>query len=192
MNWRIALGSYRPRVAIFVSKYDHCLVDLLYRQRNGELACEFPLMISNHPHAQRHADFYGIPYYIFPVTQETKAQVEEQERELLESHQIDLLVLARYMQVLSPEFIAHYPQRIINIHHSFLPAFVEASRTTRRMNAGETDWSDGALRYGSAGRRADHRAGRDAHFPSRWAGRSGGEGAGPGEGRAFARGSLAH
>jgi formyltetrahydrofolate deformylase len=124
MNWRIALGSYRPRVAIFVSKYDHCLVDLLYRQRNGELECEFPLMVSNHPYAQRHADFYGIPYHIFPVTPETKAQVEEQERELLQAHQIDLLVLARYMQVLSPEFIAHYPQRIINIHHSFLPAFV--------------------------------------------------------------------
>ena len=124
MNWRIALGSYRPRVALFVSKYDHCLVDLLYRHRNGELACDFPLMISNHPDAKRHADFYGIPYYIFPITREIKAQVEEQERELLESHQIDLLVLARYMQVLSPEFIAHYPQRIINIHHSFLPAFV--------------------------------------------------------------------
>ena len=124
MNWRIALGSYRPRVAIFVSKYDHCLVDLLYRQRNGELACVFPLMISNHPDAQRQADFYGIPYYIFPVTPETKTSVEKEERELLESHKIDLLVLARYMQVLSPEFIAHYPQRIINIHHSFLPAFV--------------------------------------------------------------------
>src|SRR5208337_4094956 len=72
-------GQLPPRVAIFVSKYDHCLVDLLYRQRNGELACEFPLMISNHPHAQRHADFYGIPYYMFPVTRETKPQVEEQE-----------------------------------------------------------------------------------------------------------------
>ncbi len=124
MNWRIALGSYRPRVAIFVSKYDHCLVDLLYRHRNGELACEFPIIISNHPDALRHANFYGIPYHIFPVTRETKAQAEEQEGELLKAQQIDLLVLARYMQVLSPEFIAHYPQRIINIHHSFLPAFV--------------------------------------------------------------------
>ena len=126
MNWRIALGSYRPRVAIFASKYDHCLVDLLYRQRNGELACDVPLILSNHPEAQRHADFYGIPYHIFPVTSETKAQVEQQERELLRSQGIDLIVLARYMQVLSPEFIAHFPQRIINIHHSFLPAFVGA------------------------------------------------------------------
>ncbi len=126
MNWRIALGSNRPRVAIFVSKFDHCLVDLLYRQRNGELACDLPLILSNHADAQRHADFYDIPYHIFPVTRETKAQVERQERELLCSLGIDLIVLARYMQVLSPEFIAHFPQRIINIHHSFLPAFVGA------------------------------------------------------------------
>jgi formyltetrahydrofolate deformylase len=126
MNWRIALGSYRPRVAIFVSKYDHCLVDLLYRQRNGELACDFPLILSNHPEAQRHADFYGIPYHLFPVTRETKPQVEQQERELLRNLGIDLIVLARYMQVLSPEFISHFPPCIINIHHSFLPAFVGA------------------------------------------------------------------
>jgi formyltetrahydrofolate deformylase len=126
MNWRIALGSYRPRVALFVSKYDHCLVDLLYRQRNGELACDFSVIISNHPDAQRHADFYGVPYEIFPVTRETKSQVEQQEHELLLSHGTDLIVLARYMQVLSPEFISHYPERIINIHHSFLPAFVGA------------------------------------------------------------------
>jgi formyltetrahydrofolate deformylase len=126
MNWRIAMGSHRPRVAIFVSKYDHCLVDLLYRQRNGELACDFPLMISNHPDAKRHADFYGIPYHIISVTKENKPEAEKQERELLSSHGIDLIVLARYMQVLSPEFISHYPQRIINIHHSFLPAFVGA------------------------------------------------------------------
>ncbi len=126
MNWRIAPGTYRPRVALFVSKYDHCLVDLLYRQRNGELACDFPLILSNHPDAQRHADFYGIPYHIFPVTREIKPQVEQQELELLRGLEIDLIVLARYMQVLSPQFISHYPQRIINIHHSFLPAFVGA------------------------------------------------------------------
>lgn len=126
MNWRIALGSYRPRVALFVSKYDHCLVDLLYRQRNGELACDFSVIVSNHPDAQRHADFYGVPYEIFPVTPETKSQVEQQERELLRGYGIDLIVLARYMQVLSPEFVSYYPERIINIHHSFLPAFVGA------------------------------------------------------------------
>jgi formyltetrahydrofolate deformylase len=113
-------------VAIFVSKYDHCLVDLLYRQRIGELACEIPLMISNHPDAKRHADFYGIPYHIIPVTKENKPQAEGQEVELLRENNVDLIVLARYMQVLSADFIQRYPQQIINIHHSFLPAFVGA------------------------------------------------------------------
>jgi formyltetrahydrofolate deformylase len=126
MNWVIRLGSYRPRVAIFVSKYDHCLVDLLYRQRNGELACDFPLMISNHPDAKRHADFYHIPYHIIPVTKENKPEAEAQQIELLRGNDIDLVVLARYMQVLSTDFITQYPQPIINIHHSFLPAFVGA------------------------------------------------------------------
>jgi len=126
MNWSIALGSYRPRVAIFVSKYDHCLVDLLYRQRNGELACELPLMISNHPDARRHADFYGVPYHMISVTKENKAQAEAEQFALLEAQKIDLVVLARYMQVLSNEFILSYPRPIINIHHSFLPAFIGA------------------------------------------------------------------
>jgi formyltetrahydrofolate deformylase len=126
MNWRLALGSYQPRVAIFVSKYDHCLVDLLYRQRNGELACEIPLIISNHPDAERHADFYHIPYQVISVTKENKPEAEQQELDLLRKNNIDLIVLARYMQVLSTDFIRHYPQRIINIHHSFLPAFVGA------------------------------------------------------------------
>ena len=83
-------------------------------------------MISNHPDAKRHADFYGIPYHMIPVTKENKPEAERQERQLLDSHEVDVLVLARYMQVLSPEFIAHFPQRIINIHHSFLPAFIGA------------------------------------------------------------------
>jgi formyltetrahydrofolate deformylase len=126
MQWRLAMSSYRPRLAIFVSKYDHCLVDLLYRQRNGELACDIPLIISNHPDARRHADFHAIPYHIIPVSKESKPDAEAQERELLKHHKIDLIVLARYMQVLSPEFIRHYPQQIINIHHSFLPAFIGA------------------------------------------------------------------
>ena len=124
MQWRLAQGNYRPRVAIFVSRYDHCLVDLLYRHRNGELACAIPLIISNHPDARRHADFHAIPYHIIPVTKENKAEAEAQERELLLHHKIDLIVLARYMQVLSPDFIGHYAQQVINIHHSFLPAFI--------------------------------------------------------------------
>lgn len=126
MCWCLAFSHHRPRVAIFVSKYDHCLVDLLYRQRIGELACDIPLIISNHPDARRHADFHAIPYHIIPVTKENKPEAEAQELELLRHHKIDLLVLARYMQVLSSDFIRHFPRQIINIHHSFLPAFIGA------------------------------------------------------------------
>jgi formyltetrahydrofolate deformylase len=126
MRWRLASGNYRPRVAVFVSKFDHCLVDLLYRQRNGELACQITMIISNHPDAQRHADFYSIPYHVIPVTRENKAVAEEEQLNLLRKDNVDLIVLARYMQVLSPGFIRNYPQQIINIHHSFLPAFVGA------------------------------------------------------------------
>lgn len=125
MQWRVALSSYRPKIAIFVSRYDHCLVDLLYRQRSGELACEIPLIVSNHAEVQRWADFYHIPLHVIPVTRENKAEAERKELELLRPHGIDLIVLARYMQVLSSDFIRQYPpHRIINIHHSFLPAFV--------------------------------------------------------------------
>lgn len=126
MNWGIRLGDYRARVAIFVSKYDHCLVDLLYRQRSGELACEFPLIIGNHPDTKGHADFYGVPFHLIPVTKENKREAEARQLQLLEENGIDLVVLARYMQVLSSDFIARYPRPIINIHHSFLPAFVGA------------------------------------------------------------------
>jgi len=126
MTWRLALGSYQPRVAIFVSKYDHGLADLLYRQRNGELASEIPLIISNHADSKRHADFYHIPYHVIPVTKENKPEAEQQELELLRKNNIGLIVLPRYMQVLSTDFIRHCPRQIINIHHSFLPAFVGA------------------------------------------------------------------
>jgi len=123
---RLALSGYRPRMVILVSRYDHCLVDLLYRQRNGELACEIPLIISNHEDARRHAEFHGLAYHCIPVLKEGKIAAEQAQRELLRAERIDLIVLARYMQILSPEFIAGYPQQIINIHHSFLPAFVGA------------------------------------------------------------------
>jgi formyltetrahydrofolate deformylase len=126
IQWRITTSSYRPRVAIFVSKYDHCLVDLLYRQRIGELACEIALIVSNHPDARRHAEFHSVPYHVIPVTKESKPEAERQQLELLRENKIDLIVLARYMQVLSSDFIAHYTQQIINIHHSFLPAFIGA------------------------------------------------------------------
>ncbi len=126
MRWQLAESARRPRVAIFVSKYDHCLVDLLYRQRNGELLCDIALIVSNHPDARRHADFYGVPYHEIPVTRDNKPAAERQQLALLTENRIDLIVLARYMQVLTAEFIARYPQQIINIHHSFLPAFIGA------------------------------------------------------------------
>jgi formyltetrahydrofolate deformylase len=124
MRWRLALSAHRPRVAILVSKYDHCLVDLLYRHHSGELACDISVVISNHLDAQRHADFYGIPFRLIPVEPVNQAEAERRQMELLESHGVELVILARYMQILSPEFVRRYPERIINIHHSFLPAFV--------------------------------------------------------------------
>jgi formyltetrahydrofolate deformylase len=136
VNWCIALGDHRPRVAIFVSKYDHCLVDLLYRQRNGELACDFPLLISNHPDAKRHADFYGVPFHLIPVTKDNKPRAEAQQLELLAANKIEAVVLARYMQVLSPDFVTQYPMPIINIHHSFLPAFIGAKPHHRAYERG--------------------------------------------------------
>jgi formyltetrahydrofolate deformylase len=126
MNWRLAQSSHRQRMIILVSKYDHCLVDLLYRQQSGELACEIPLVISNHPDNQAIADFYKIPYSVMSITKDNKQQAEQQIHTLIEQHQADFLVLARYMQILSNDFVNRYPQRIINIHHSFLPAFIGA------------------------------------------------------------------
>ena len=137
MRWRVALSANRPRVAILVSKYTHCLVDLLYRHETGELACDIPLLIANHADAERWADFYKIPLHLVPVTKETKQAAEQRQLELLRDQQIDLVVLARYMQVLSPDFIAAYPShRIINIHHSFLPAFVGGHPHRRAFERG--------------------------------------------------------
>jgi len=126
MHWQLALSDVRSRVAILVSKYDHCLVDLLYRHQSGELACDVACIISNHSGSQSMADFYHVPFYLVPVTKENKPAAERQIRTLLERQAVDLIVLARYMQILSPEFVKAYPQKIINIHHSFLPAFVGA------------------------------------------------------------------
>jgi len=126
MQWRVALSDVRPRVAILVSKYDHCLVDLLYRHQSGELDCEIACVISNHSESQSVAEFYRVPFYLVPVTKQDKPAAERQIRSLLERQAVDLIVLARYMQILSPEFVNAYPQKIINIHHSFLPAFVGA------------------------------------------------------------------
>ena len=124
MTWRLAQADRPKRMAIFVSKYDHCLYDLLLRQRAGELACEIPLIVSNHPDLKPVADQFGIPFEVFPITAETKRAQEEREMARLAELGIDLVVLARYMQVLSPAFTDAWPARIINIHHSFLPAFM--------------------------------------------------------------------
>ncbi len=136
MKWRLSLSSQKPRMAIFVSKYDHCLADLLYRYHAGELYCEIPLIISNHPDTHWLAEAYRIPFYPIVVTKDNKPQAEAQQRALLSAHHIDFMVLARYMQVLSADFISHYPNRIINIHHSFLPAFHGAKPYQRAFERG--------------------------------------------------------
>jgi formyltetrahydrofolate deformylase len=124
MAWRIAYAGRPKRVALFVSKYDHCLYDLLLRHRAGELACEIALVVSNHPDLAPVAAQFGVPFEVFPITKDTKRAQEEREIERIEALGVDLVVLARYMQVLSGDFVARYPGRIINIHHSFLPAFM--------------------------------------------------------------------
>ena len=124
MQWRLAYDEDAKRVAIFVSKYEHCLWDLLLRHRAGELKCEVSVVVSNHPDLETVAEHFGLPFRVFSITKENKAAQETAQRELLAHHQVDLVVMARYMQILTSEFVAQYPSRIINIHHSFLPAFM--------------------------------------------------------------------
>ena len=126
MNFRLYFNANKPRMAIFVSKMSHCLFDLLSRYAANDWDVEIPLIISNHPDMEHVASKFDIPYYYFPITKETKQEQEAAEIALLKEHKIEFVVLARYMQVLTAEFIAQYPQNIINIHHSFLPAFVGA------------------------------------------------------------------
>jgi len=124
MTLTLRYAADRKRMAIFVSRYDHCLLDLLWRHRAGELDCDIPLILSNHPDLQPLADQFGVAYHVFPITRENKPEQERRQIELLQQSAIDVVVLARYMQILSAESIAAFPWRIINIHHSFLPAFV--------------------------------------------------------------------
>jgi formyltetrahydrofolate deformylase len=126
MQWRIERSTQQARLALFVSRYDHCLADLLYRWRCGELRCQVALVIGNHRDAEPLAQFYQVPFHYIPLDGSNKEAAEGQQLELLRREQIDLVVLARYMQILSSHFVAAYPQRIINVHHSFLPAFVGA------------------------------------------------------------------
>ena len=126
MKYELHFSEEKPRMAIFVSKMSHCLFDLLARYTAGEWNVEIPLIISNHPDMADVAKRFDIPYYVFPITKANKDELEPKEIALLEEHKIDFIVLARYMQIISDDFITHYPNRIINIHHSFLPAFVGA------------------------------------------------------------------
>lgn len=126
MEFKLHFNFPKPRMAIFVSKLSHCLFDILGRYHAGQLEVEIPLVISNHPDLKTIVEAFGIPFHHIPFNPESKISAEANQLELMKSHKIDFVVLARYMQILSGEFIRHFPNRIINIHHSFLPAFVGA------------------------------------------------------------------
>ncbi|HEX7003278.1 MAG TPA: formyltetrahydrofolate deformylase [Trueperaceae bacterium] len=126
MEWRISYADQRKRMAVLVSQYEHCLLELLWRQRSGEFEVDIPLVISNHELLRGTVESFGIPFHHLPVSKETKAKQEAAMLELLDG-QVDYIVLARYMQILSPGFVQRWRERIINIHHSFLPAFVGAN-----------------------------------------------------------------
>lgn len=126
MNWHLSVADALKRVAIFASKEDHCPLELLWRWKSGDLPAEIAMVVANHRDLQADVEAYGVPFHYVPITRETKTEAEAAQLALVEEGQIDLVVLARYMQIVSPEFIRHFPNRIINIHHSFLPAFVGA------------------------------------------------------------------
>lgn len=130
LNWR----DSRKRAAVMVSKSNHCLWELLLRHGANELDCDIPVVLSNHPDLQPVAETFGIPFKVFPITADSKLQQEQKELELLQEYNIDTVVLARYMQVLSDDFLNSYPDNIINIHHSFLPAFT-GGRAYHQANA---------------------------------------------------------
>jgi len=126
MRWSLTASAHRTRVALFCSRYLHCVADLLQRWHTGELRCEIPVIVSNHRDAEGIAGFYGIKFVHVPTTPDTKTEAEARQLAILAEHQVELVVLARYMQVLSAQFVARYPAQIINVHHSFLPAFTGA------------------------------------------------------------------
>ncbi|NIA30573.1 MAG: formyltetrahydrofolate deformylase [Actinobacteria bacterium] len=123
MQWKLYFSGRVPRMAIFVSKLPHCLYDMLSRCQSGEWDIEVPLIISNHPYLEKPAKQFGVDFHCFSMTSSNKKEQEKNQLEILNKLEIDFVVLARYMQILSEDFVAHYPNRIINIHHSFLPAF---------------------------------------------------------------------
>jgi formyltetrahydrofolate deformylase len=127
MEWRLSYTAHPKRLAIFVSRAEHALLELLWAHRAGDIRAQIPLVISNHPTHEDTVTRAGIPYFHIPMDRDRKAEAEERQLRLLEEYDVDTVVLARYMQVLSPTFLEHYPARIINIHHSFLPAFIGAN-----------------------------------------------------------------
>lgn len=135
MDWKLNSKKKRKRMAIFVSKEGHCLKELLLRWESGEIPVDIPMVISNHDDLRDEVERYGIPYYHIPLNHGTKAQAEEKALELMKGN-VDFIVLARYMQILTPEFVSIYPNQIINIHHSFLPAFVGANPYVKAFNRG--------------------------------------------------------
>ena len=192
MKVRLERSTRRKRLALFVSKYDHCLADLLYRWHAGELACDIAAVVGNHPDAEALAQFHGVPFHYVAVDGATKAAAETEQLALLRRERVDLVVLARYMQVLSPRFVAEYPQRIINVHHSFLPAFIGAKPYHQAFERGvkligatshyvTEELDDGPIIEQDV-----------AHLAPRSAPRAPGQRARAGEGGAVARGALAH
>lgn len=136
MDWRVSYTDTPQRMAVLVSRHDHCLLELLWRWEAGDLSAEIPLVISNHPDLRERVEAHGIPFHHLPVTKETKEEQELEMLRLLEEHDVDLVVLARYMQVLGPKLVSAYRNRLINIHHSFLPAFIGADPYRRAHERG--------------------------------------------------------
>jgi formyltetrahydrofolate deformylase len=136
MSWTLSPASRKKRLAIFVSKEDHCLLELLWQWQAGDLDAEIALIVSNHPDMKPIADSFGIPYHHVAVTADTKAEAEQRQLEIVAEAKADTIILARYMQIISPKFIEHYRNRIINIHHSFLPAFIGGKPYAQAYNRG--------------------------------------------------------
>ena len=136
LNFELYNQEDRPKMALFVSKYDHCLYDILARYEADELKVEIPFILSNHEDLKGIAERFDLPFYHVPVTKETKAEAEQQQLEILKKHEVECIILARYMQIISPQLIEHYPNKIINIHHSFLPAFPGAKPYHSAYNRG--------------------------------------------------------
>lgn len=136
MRWELFFSADKPKMAVLVSKHLHCLYDLLWRYRAGHFNCEIPFILSNHDDARHAAEAFDVPFYHIPVSAETKLEAEKQQLKLLLDYNVELVVLARYMQVLSENFVAQYPSKIINIHHSFLPAFKGANPYQRAHSKG--------------------------------------------------------